>query len=691
MRIFRALFFAAGYPKGHPAACAFEERIWRRFTMKKIGIEDFMNYSYPTGMAVSPDGKHGAFAVVNVNGRENGYDSSLWIMELESGGYRRLTFGGKERAFVWLDEETLLFSSVREREFAERGKRGEDWTCFYTINIHGGEAQPAFSVPFQTVKFRPAEDKLVMSVKYDYGKPELSGLEGAEKEKALKAWQDEKDYEVFDELPFWSNGQGIVNKKRVRLAVYDMKSKESRIITPDYENVDNFWVEGDQVLYTGYFYRERKERKSGLYSYRLADGSRETLVPQDELRIDYACMLKGRVMFFGSDMKLFGLNENPDLYVIEKGAAVKLAEYDRSIHNSICSDCKFADGAEIVHDDSRIYFISTLRKQSVIRAFDENGVLETLTDRQGSVHTLEICRGRLYFTGMRGMGLTEIYCLDGKEERKLTSFHDAVLEEREVCPVEEFTFSYKGVELDGYVMKPAGFEPDKTYPGILTVHGGPRAVFGPVFFHESQAFANAGYFVFFTNPVGSDGRGNVFADLAGKYGTIDFENCMAFTDEVLKRYPQLDEKRLGIMGGSYGGFMVNWAIGHTDRFAAAVSQRSISNWVSLSMTADIGYSFDIQETDGDPWNGLEKMWICSPLKYADKAKTPTLFIQSDEDYRCYMGDALQMFSALKYFGVDARMCLFHGENHELSRSGKPAHRIRRLREMMDWFEKYLKP
>lgn len=649
--------------------------------MKKIDIRDFMNYSYPTGITAAPDGKHGAFAVVNVNGEENCYDSCLWVMDLESGRYRQLTRGRKERSFAWLDSETLLFSASRDSEYARKVKEGEAWTCFYRINIHGGEAELAFAVPFAVSKFYPAGDKLVMSIKYDYGKPDFS-LTGETDE--------EKDYEVFDELPFWANGQGVVNKKRTRLAVYDMNSGESQIVTPDYESVDNFWVEGHKVLYTGYLYTEMKGRKDGLYCWNLDDGTRETLVPQDEMRIDYACVLNGKITFFGSDMKTYGMNENPGLYTVENGAVTKLTDYDRNTHNGICSDCKFADGAEIVHDDSRIYFISTLRRQSAIRAFDGAGKLETLVDRQGSVHTLNVSQGKLYYTGMRDMGLTEIYCYDGHEEKKLTSFNDALLEEREVCPVEEFTFTYKGVELDGYVMKPAGFDTEKTYPGILTVHGGPRATFGPVFFHESQAFANAGYFVFFTNPVGSDGRGNAFADLSGRYGTVDFENCMAFTDEVLKRYPQLDENRLGIMGGSYGGFMVNWAIGHTDRFAAAASQRSISNWISLSMTTDIGYSFDIQETDGDPWNGTEKMWICSPLKYADKVKTPTLFIQSDQDYRCYMGDALQMFSALKYFGVEARMCLFHGENHELSRSGKPSHRVRRLKEMLEWFDKYLK-
>ena len=639
--------------------------------MKKIDIRDFMNYHYPTGLTAAPDGKHGAFAVVDVNEKENCYDSCLWIMDLSDGSVRKLTSGRKERNFSWIDGETLLFAGCREKEYKEKIEDGETWTCFYTIGLHGGEAEFSFAVPYSVGKFAVCGTRVYMSVKYEYAK-------------------EEKDYEVFDELPFWANGKGVVNKKRNRLAVYDREKETLEIITPEYETVENFWLEEDCLLYTGVQYTDLKSWRPGLYRVGLEGYERETLIPQDRMRIDYACILKGSVTLFGSEMKTYGVNENPQLFRLEDGTLKELAFFDRSIHNSICSDCKFADGEGIVHDDERIYFISTFRKQSVNCSVDAEGNFETLYDRQGSVHTLSLGAGAVWYTAMRDMGLTEIYCLkDGKEE-KFTAFNDGLLAERDVCPVEEFTFTYKDVELDGYVMKPAGFDPEKKYPALLTVHGGPRATFGPVFFHESKAFANAGYFVFFTNPVGSDGRGNAFADLSGRYGTVDFENCLAMTDEVLKRYPQIDEKRVGIMGGSYGGFMCNWAIGNTDRFAAAASQRSISNWISLSMTTDIGYSFDLQETAGDPWNSPDKMWVCSPLKYAHKAKTPTLFIQSDEDYRCYMGDALQMFSALKYFGVEARMCLFHGENHELSRSGKPSHRVRRLSEMMEWFEKYLK-
>ena len=658
--------------------------------MRTIDIKDFMNYNYPTGMVTAPDGKHGAFAVVNVNEADNCYDSCLWIMDTETGSVKQLTSGKKERKFIWLDNETILFTANREKAYVEKMKNGEDWTCFYKMSICGGEAEFAFAVPHIVTNMKLAGEKLVMAVAHDYSKPNFASMDDAEKKAALKAWKEEKDYEVFDEHPFWANGQGIVNKKRIRLAVCDMASGETKIVSPDFENVESFWVEGDVVLYTGNLYTSTRDQYQGLYSLSLVDGTRETLVPQGNMRIDYACILNGKVTFFGSDMEMYGLNENPELYVIEDDAITFVTEYDRCIHNSVGSDCKFADGPAIVHDDNYIYAITTLRKNSAIAKFDLAGNVEILADRQGSVHTLDVNNGVIYFTGVRDLGLTEIYSLNGAEEKKLTSFNDAILAERSVCEIEEFTYSYKDVELDGYVMKPVNFDPNKTYPGILTVHGGPRTIFGPTYFHESQAFANAGYFVFFTHPVGSDGRGNAFADLVGRYGTVDYDDLMAFTDEVLKRYPQIDEKRLGMMGGSYGGFMANWMIGHTDKFAAAVSQRSISNWISLSMTTDIGLTFDMEQVNGDPWTNLENMWIQSPLKYANNAKTPTLFIQSDEDYRCWMGDAIQMFSALKFFGVEARMCLFHGENHELSRSGKPSHRVRRLTEMMNWFEKYLK-
>ena len=250
--------------------------------------------------------------------------------------------------------------------------------------------------------------------------------------------------------------------------------------------------------------------------------------------------------------------------------------------------------------------------------------------------------------------------------------------------------SVRSRELDigGWVLKPKDFDPEKQYPAILDIHGGPKTVYGPVFYHEMQLWASMGYFVFFCNPMGSDGRDNVFMDIRGHYGDTDFANLMDFTDAALKQYPQIDPKRLCVTGGSYGGFMTNWIIGHTERFCCAASQRSIANWTGFYGMSDIGFFFAGDQTDADLYETPERLWAQSPLKYAKNVKTPTLFIHSDEDYRCPLAEGIQMYAALADLGVETRLCLFHGENHELSRSGKPKHRQRRLKEITDWFEQH---
>lgn len=205
-----------------------------------------------------------------------------------------------------------------------------------------------------------------------------------------------------------------------------------------------------------------------------------------------------------------------------------------------------------------------------------------------------------------------------------------------------------------------------------------------------QTLSNAGFFVFYCNPRGSDGRGDEFADISGRYGTIDFSDIIGFTNHVLEKYPEIDEKKLGIVGGSYGGFMVNWIITHTNRFAAAVSQRSISNWISFEHTSDFGKLYIERYHGTSTFENTAKLWSCSPLKYANNCNTPTLFIHADEDYRCFMTESISMYCALKSHGTDARLLLFHGENHDLAKNGNAMNKCKRLEEMISWLNKYLK-
>ena len=322
---------------------------------------------------------------------------------------------------------------------------------------------------------------------------------------------------------------------------------------------------------------------------------------------------------------------------------------------------------------------------------DRQGHTERLTTAAGTVDAYAVYDENILFIGQRDLKLQELYRLDGEKERQLTHFNDWLQAERMLSLPEPLSVATApGIVIDGWVIKPVGWREGSGYPAILNIHGGPKTAYGAVFYHEMQYWSGEGFFVFFCNPRGSDGKGNDFADIRGKYGTVDYDDIMAFTDTVLERYPGIDRERVAVTGGSYGGFMTNWIIGHTGRFKAAASQRSIANWVSMAFTSDIGYYSVTDHLGATPWSDIDKVWAQSPMKYADRVKTPTLFIHSDEDYRCWLPEGLQMFSALKYHGVEAKLCLFKGENHELSRSGKPRQRIRRLKEITEWFKRHLK-
>lgn len=253
----------------------------------------------------------------------------------------------------------------------------------------------------------------------------------------------------------------------------------------------------------------------------------------------------------------------------------------------------------------------------------------------------------------------DFYKLD-YETLAVTHFNDAMLRGKYVAQPDPLNLTAGDHEVHGFILKPMDFEAGKKYPVIFDIHGGPKTVYGPVFYHEMQYWASRGYFVIFCNPTGSDGRG-AFMDIRGKYGTVDFDDLMAFCDAALAKYPEMDADNLFETGGSYGGFMTNWIIGHTDRFRACASQRSISNWTSFYGVSDIGPDFSEDQCGSTIWPDVEKFWWHSPMKYADKVKTPTLFLHSLEDYRCPVDQGYQMYSALIAHGVESRLVLFRGD------------------------------
>ncbi|WP_313757501.1 S9 family peptidase [Tissierella sp.] len=662
--------------------------------MENLKLDDFTKYKFLSGIRFSPNGKNLGFILHRMDVAENKYLSNIYIYNEEKKSEFKLTSLDEESSFIWKNNNTILFPAIRNKKDKERK---DEFTTYYEININGGEANKAFEIPLKINSLEILdEDNLLITATFDPNLPNIKNLSGEEKEKAIKNMEENKDYEVLDEIPFWSNGIGFTNKKRNRLYIYNLKSKILNPITDEFTEVESVRLNKDKskVLIVASSYMDKMQLKSDLHLYNIKENKLEKLTHEDIFSYFSADFLEDKIIFTGHNMKSYGVNENPHFYLMNLDGtnANKISNnsFDYSIWNSVGSDCRYGSSKSIIVDGEHLYFITTELNNSYINRINKNGDIEKLTTNNGSIDGFDVLNGNIKFIGLRGLRLQELYSLEENKEVQLTKFNEWVINEKKLSAPEHLRFEADGVTIDGWIMKPVDFEENKKYPGILDIHGGPKTVYGEVFYHEMQYWSNEGYVVFFCNPRGSDGNGNEFADIRGKYGTIDYDDLMKFTDVVLEKYPFIDRERIGVTGGSYGGFMTNWIIGHTKRFKAAASQRSISNWISKFGTTDIGYYFVDDQQAATPWSDVEKLWFHSPIKYADKVVTPTLFIHSEEDYRCWLPEGIQMFTSLKYHGVDSRLIMFRGENHELSRSGKPKHRIRRLEEITNWFNKYLK-
>ena len=275
-------------------------------------------------------------------------------------------------------------------------------------------------------------------------------------------------------------------------------------------------------------------------------------------------------------------------------------------------------------------------------------------------------------------------------ERRVTDLNAPLSREVELAVPEEFHFAgADGWDIQGWILRPAR-PATKPVPAILEIHGGPMAMYGWSFFFEFQLLAGRGFAIVFSNPRGSTGYGAKFSDAVNNdWGGKDYQDVVAGLDHAVAR-GWLDPDRLGVAGGSYGGYMTNWAIGHTDRFKAAVTMRCVANMASMFGTSDVGWMLTVDEMGGAvPWKDLDRIMERSPITYVERITTPLLILHSDQDVRCPIGEAEQMFTALKFLNREVKMMRFEGQSHELSRSGHPRSRVIRLRAIVDWFTSHI--
>lgn len=657
--------------------------------MGRLELEDFLQYKMLSAVEWNPSGTKAGFLKHEIDAEENCYHTSLWLYDKVSETVREAGTQGVKN-FFWLSDTEIIYTcSPKEKE-----------TAFYKLNLETGDISVYFTVPFGGAAVAGVLDDgifVLTAVRDLIYEKKMAGKSGKDAEDAAREWEyDKESYEVFDEYPFWLNGAGVINKKRKSIFLYNRKDGSLKRITKDLFRTEEISVNKalGKIVYTGMCFDSVCTYRTGLYIYDVKTGEESMLAEPGKYCISQVGMLGDQVVFVYYKKNPYDEDQCPELISVDtrtKKASV-LCSQELSMGNPVGSDCRYGSGKWFRIDHDKVYFISGIEEDSHLLCCDKYGNLTPVITETGSIDCFDVRNGSLVMAAMYNMQLEELYTAD-MEGRcwKKTDFNGAFCREHPPVHPEKIRFiNHQGVEVHGMVLKPVGYDPQKSYPAILDIHGGPRTTYGEVYYHEMQVWANHGYFVFFCNPTGSDGRGNDFGFMGGRYGTVDYEDIMQFTDAVLEKYPAIDRKRVGVAGGSYGGFMVNWIIGHTDRFAAAVAQRSISNMGTMELCTDMGKVSAERQTWATVHSDPERVWATSPLKFADKVKTPTLFIHADQDYRCWMAEALQMYTALKYRGVDSRLCLFKGENHELSRSGKPRSRIRRLREMNQWFDHYLK-
>jgi len=662
--------------------------------MEKISAEHFGRFLCPYNLGSRGDTLY--YMIRRTDFERNAYRSDLY--SLRDGVQRQLTDTGNVQAYYLLDD--CIVYTVRTP--SEPGG-GQEYPSTAICAVKYGEQRArqiaSIDLDVRALHFF-STDKFLFTGVYSFAYAKAFAASGSNREEAVRMMREGAECLVFDELPYLRDGDGVVNKTRTRL--YSCSAGLIKPLTDELTSVSLTALSPDRktLVFSAVRYTDRCPVQEKLFKLDVASGRIEELHVFDEpvsfRRIDF--LFKDDVILCCSRHDRHGLEQNPDVVRYNLSNAYRRNIYTGGEHNmsgSINTDVSAARTlpAPTLVYGTNYFFISTIDDSAHLMKLDLTaGTISSLTFRKGAVGEAVLYEGGFAMTAMRGLHGCEIYKVgvDGKETlfRALNSACDDTASTQ---PEDLFFENENGVRVHGFVLPPQGRLAGKKAPAVLYVHGGPKTAFGAVYYHELQFLSQRGYAVLYCNPTGSEGRGNEFADLRGKYGGVDYRDLMTFVDRALARYDWIDPDRLGIAGGSYGGFMTNWVIGQTDRFRAACSQRSISNWISYLAASDIGYFFVPDQIGATPWTNIGALWDMSPLKYADRVHTPTLFLQSGEDYRCPVSEGVQMFTALRMRGVPARMCVFGGEDHDLPRSGSPRSRVRRLREIIDWFDRYLAP
>ena len=681
---------------------------------------DWYKVTTVSSPAISPDGRRVAFTVTTVRESENKRHSEVWVVPVAGGEARRFTGSGYESSNPrWSpDGSWLLFTSQRPG-----GGRGRAWGL--RMDEAGGEAAateawPAGSVPNDQRFAVWSEAATPDSAAGDSTTRDAIGRMPPMARPPVGAITRPLDPSRFDgrhivDMRYKANGQGFLPGLRERrvyrptqiwMQLLDGHATKQRIDSTGYSrrgavvSPDGRWIAfiADPRLRPD----SAVEAESDSLG-RLPYNSKRDEVPRNDADIFVIPVAGGAPRRLTSAMGSEGaLAWSPDgkwisfTSALDRTSSARLyvVNANGGTPHNVLGDWQYEPAAYVWLSNDRIAMSAEVGGRTALFHVDPStrALTEVLGGRrQLRGWSLDDARRTVAYVATSMIQPTELYVAnaDGSGERRLTSFNDALVKEVAFSDAERFTYKSVGnVEIEGWLMKPYGYQPGRKYPLALYIHGGPHGAYGEGWFDEFQNLAGAGMFVLFTNPRGSSGYGAKFTYATrGRWFAEDYQDLMRAVDLAAIR-PDVDSTRMGVTGGSYGGVMSAWVTVKTNRFKAAQNDRMISDWWSWYGTSDAQGLTEF-EFYGKPWDNPAMYDSLSPIRYIRKVQTPTLLVQSEEDHRTPMTDAEQWYIGLKKQGTPAEFVRYPRSTHDLSRTGEPWLLVDRLGRLRQWFTYWL--